>query len=277
MPRKRDDPPRGGPTISPAKGIDLIKRQIEAAKALTNQTIDSAVYTSWKNTTKSCLEKAFGENSPKVIEFVQFGSATSIPMNASEQWWSNRRAQNIQGRIVLLNGLIDLLRIEIELSEPGSPANSAADHSKSRKVFVVHGHDEALRQAVARFLEKLELEPILLDERPNEGRTVLQKFSDHSDVAFAVVILTPDDFGGKAGTATDKPNKRARQNVVFEFGYFLGKLGAASVCAIYHPEVELPSDLTGIAYVPAQGDGWKMRLGQELKTAGLEIDMNKVF
>ena len=97
---------------------------------------------------------------------------------------------------------------------PGQPLTQAAKIT-TRKVFVVHGHDEDARHAVARFLEKLQLEPVILQEQPGQGCTIIEQFEEHArDVGFAVVLLTPDDL---AGTAGEPPQtSRARQNVIFE-------------------------------------------------------------
>lgn len=132
---------------------------------------------------------------------------------------------------------------------------------ESRKVFVVHGHDEAVKQSVARFLEKLGLEPIILHEQPNKGQTLIEKFEANSDVGFAVVLLTPDDVG--RGAAEKKLNPRTRQNVILELGYFLGILRRARVCALYKEGVELPSDIHGVIYVPYDGaGGWRLELAR---------------
>lgn len=143
------------------------------------------------------------------------------------------------------------------------------------RVFIVHGRDRGTKEQVARFLEKLELEPIILHEQPNEGRTIIEKFEDYSDVAYAVVLLTPDDVG-KLASAKIKPRPRARQNVVFELGFFIGKLGRQRVCALYQKDVQLPSDFHGVVYVPLDESGaWKMSLARELKAARLKVDLDK--
>jgi len=144
----------------------------------------------------------------------------------------------------------------------------------SSKVFLVHGHDESARETTARFLEKLNLKPIILHEQPNAGRTVIEKVEGYADVAFAVVLLTPDDVGGlKSAPQGIKP--RARQNVIFELGYFIGKLGRSHVAALLKGDVEKPSDYDGVLYIPMDTAGaWKLRLARELKNAGLNIDLN---
>ena len=146
--------------------------------------------------------------------------------------------------------------------------------SRTNKVFVVHGHDEAAKATAARFLEKFGLEAIILHEQPTEGRTLVEKLERYSDVDFAVVLLTPDDVGAKAA----EPNAlqaRARQNVILELGFFAGKLGRKHVCALYRGPLELPSDYVGVAYVEMDARGaWRMELARELRAAGFSIDMN---
>lgn len=139
------------------------------------------------------------------------------------------------------------------------------------KVFVVHGHDIGLREAVARFITSLGLKPIILSEQPNEGRTIIEKFEKNIDVNFAVVILSPDDEAHAAGQKKEQ-RPRARQNVILELGYFMGKLGRDRVCPLYRSGVELPSDIHGLAYVEMDDRGaWKMDLIRELRRAGLPV------
>jgi hypothetical protein len=154
--------------------------------------------------------------------------------------------------------------------------DSSADQAlpPNRKVFVVHGH-AGVEHAVVGFLRKVGLEPIILHEQPNEGRTIIEKFEAHSDVGFAVVLFTPDDVGG----FKDGPQRpRARQNVILELGYFVGRLGRKNVCPLIQGEVELPSDVLGVAWVALDAhDGWHKKLANELRAAGYEFDFNKVL
>jgi len=148
--------------------------------------------------------------------------------------------------------------------------------SARAQVFIIHGHNTSLKESVARFLKGLGLEPIILHEQPNRGATIIEKFEVHSDVAFAVALLTGDDEGKAAGG--DVLNRRARQNVLFEFGFFVGKLGRQRVCALVETGLEIPSDYQGVVYIPADPSGrWKMELVRELKAAGLEVDANRAF
>ena len=142
------------------------------------------------------------------------------------------------------------------------------------KVFIVHGRDNELKESVARYIEKLGLEAIILHEQPNGGKTIIEKFENAADVGFAIVLLTPDDEGGLVG---DKMHLRARQNVVFELGYFIGKLKRTHVAALVKGDVEVPSDITGFAYIGVDYEGyWKLKIAQELKSCGYDVDMNRI-
>ena len=146
----------------------------------------------------------------------------------------------------------------------------------NNKVFIVHGHDEAARETVARFVEKLELTPIILHEQASVGKTIIEKLEAHAEVGYAIVLLTPDDEGRKKNEVNFKD--RARQNVILELGYFMGKLNRENVCALHKGSVEIPSDYLGVLFVPFDDSGgWQLKLAKEMKAAGLKIDMNKVL
>jgi predicted nucleotide-binding protein len=122
---------------------------------------------------------------------------------------------------------------------------------QAEEVFLVHGHNHGVLEQVARFLEQLNLSVHILHEKPNEGNTLIEKFEQYAGrAAFALVLLTPDDRGGPARLDPAEYRARPRQNVIFELGYFFALLGRKKVCAIHMPEIELPSDYQGIAYVP---------------------------
>ena len=118
--------------------------------------------------------------------------------------------------------------------------------------------------------------PIVLQDQPDAGHTIFEKFEHHAKVEFAIALVTPDDLGGSQKTPQDaKP--RARQNVLFELGYFLGKLGRRRVCMLYKEGVELPSDYLGVLYITMDYRGeWKRKLAREMQNAGLQVDLNKV-
>lgn len=152
---------------------------------------------------------------------------------------------------------------------------SSPKGDEGRRVFIVHGHDEAVRESTARLVLRLGLEPTILHEQPSGGRTLIEKFEASSaGVRYAIVPLTGDDVGGK-GTENLKP--RARQNVILELGFFFGALGRSRVCALYAEGVELPSDYAGIEYVQLDRSGaWQLLVAKEMKAAGLPVDLNDV-
>ena len=158
--------------------------------------------------------------------------------------------------------------------------NGIADNpirTLGNEIFIVYGQHEAAKHAVARFVERLNIEPIILDEQPNKGQTIIDKFEGSAnETGFAIVLLTPDDVGAPKGKKNEL-NPRARQNVILELGYFLGKLGRKRVCVLYKEGVELPSDIHGILYVPMnRPHEWQLKLAQEMKQAGLPIDLNRL-
>lgn len=140
----------------------------------------------------------------------------------------------------------------------------------------MHGHDETIKQTVARMFERAGLEVIILHEQPDGGRTIIEKFERYSDVAYAVVLYTPCDMGRAQGESFENEKPRARQNVIFEHGFFIGQLGRDRVCALKKGDVETPGDIDGVIYISIDEAGaWKNKLGQNLKHAGLMFDFEK--
>jgi predicted nucleotide-binding protein len=124
-----------------------------------------------------------------------------------------------------------------------------------------------MKQTVARFLERLDFEPIILHEQASAGATIIEKVERHSEVSYALVLPSPDDVGAKKADSK-KLQPRARQNVILELGYFIGKLGRGNVCALVRGPLEIPSDFDGVVYVSFEGDDWKMKLVKEFKHLG---------
>jgi predicted nucleotide-binding protein len=191
-------------------------------------------------------------------------------------------AHSIYSELALKLGHLEGLMAKGE-DEPTTAALNSSDRQgagpepipfNTREVFVVHGHDGEAKESVARFLEKLGLTAVILHEQANEGRTLIEKFETRSrGVAFAVILLTPDDLGRAADGPPDL-HPRARQNVILELGYFMGRLGRTRVCALYKGEVDLPSDFQGIVYIEFDHAGaWKAKLAQELVGAKLTIKL----
>ena len=165
----------------------------------------------------------------------------------------------------------------------------------SKNIFIVHGRDAKPVKELKTMLSDFGLNPVILHEQPSGSRTIVEKLEKYSDVGYAFVLLTPDDFGcsgkdfrkvvipylgqGKWETVESIDEsvfkKRARQNVVLEFGYFMGMLSRDRVCCLYNEDIELPSDMRGIVYIPFKESVRECRdkIIEELKAAGYEIEI----
>lgn len=264
------------PSVLPERGIELLTKQRDKALELLNsRPLTSDQYAAWENTTREFLVMAFGPDSPNVRSVMDIGHYGSFPMNASEQWWENHRALSLQRKTSVLESCIEVLETQVE----GTKTEEQEEELPiGDRVFLVHGRDQAMREETARFLEHLSVEVVILREQPNSGRTIIEKFIDYSDVGFAVVLLTGDDRGGLRDEPYESQKPRARQNVLLELGFFLGKLGRQRVCALYQDGVDIPTDYQGVAFVRIDdGGGWRLEVARELKAAGFPIDMNRAL
>jgi predicted nucleotide-binding protein len=185
---------------------------------------------------------------------------------------------DISNKVTFLERLldkVDLLKSAVEKPLPKVITSKTVD-SNNTNIFIVHGHNLAVQESVARTLQKLGLNPIILSEQPNAGNTIIEKFEANSDVGFAVILLTDDDEG-KSKTDIDLKN-RARQNVILELGYFIGRIGRKRVLPLHSEGVELPSDIHGLSFIPIdKADTWKFALVRELKEAGYNVDANSIL
>lgn len=153
---------------------------------------------------------------------------------------------------------------------------SKVDHADKSKIFIVHGRDDLAKVEAARFVEKLGLDAIILHEQPSAGKTIIEKIEEHTNVGFAIVLYTPCDIGGISGENNQK--QRARQNVVFEHGYLIAKLGRNNVCALVKGDIEIPNDISGIVYIKFDESGaWNFQVAKEIRNSGYNIDMNKII
>lgn len=178
--------------------------------------------------------------------------------------------------------------IECSAAEPKHQKNSVVeDKSLSKDIFIVHGHSEEMKQTVARVVTKLGLNPIILHEQANEGRTIIDKFEFNAEnIQFAIILLSGDDLAASVKDLEDVEDedvrksleKRARQNVVFEMGYFAGKLGRNKLFYLLQDGVAKPGDLDGLVYTPYDAVGaWMFGLVKELKACGFDVDANKIL
>lgn len=159
---------------------------------------------------------------------------------------------------------------KVKLSKSDTNSNTLL-----RKAFIVHGHDKAKKLETARFLEKIGFEAIILHEQASSGKTIIEKLEKFIDVGFGIVLYTPDDVG-EAVAKQANLKLRARQNVVFEHGLLVGKLGRDKVIPlVVDHNIELPGDISGMVYM--SDNGWEIQLAKEIKSLGYEVDFNKLF
>lgn len=264
----------------------VLQRQIDKGKELLAQAWGIAyqsqlndvcrAYDKWSDYNREFLKQNFSGDS-YLREYVG-PRVPSVLLTAP--YTDEERVRNLQqdiqekvDRLESLLGKLDLVPSSVAASTDGKALSGSTPLGDS--VFIVHGHDNEAKQAVARMIERLGLDAIILDEQPQAGRTIIEKFEEHAaEVGFAIVLLTPDDVGARAGDA-ETLILRARQNVIFELGFFVGRLGRGRVCLLYKQGVEIPSDYNGVGYVEMDvNDGWQLKVAKELQRAELLVDLN---
>ena len=269
-----------------------IQMQIEKGQQLRDQPIDPddglettiAESKNWSAYNRTLLLKLFDNTSIAEEDHTNFDDLreyVSRLLSFSDELYLYQEGMNRS--LNSLEGIYERLELYDEPAETLQRTSSNEDISDNstptfgHKVFIVHGHDEAAKHAVARFVAKFDIEPIILDEQASKGQTIITKFEDNADEAgFAIVLLTPDDVGASKNQRNNL-TPRARQNVVLELGYFMAKLGRERVCPLLKDEVEKPSDIDGFLYVPMNNPNeWQLQLAREMQQAGLPIDLNKL-
>lgn len=265
-------------------GIKKFRRRVEEVNGLATDKVrydDARVSTAEANI-RETIRDVFGPQSPEFDDHqyhtIWYGGYGLYDGEGESQ---QKFLKGTEQTVGMLEGLIGRLEEKREDLTDTTVVTEALSTEKTpqdtRRVFIVHGHDGEAKLTLSRFIQQLDLEPVILSEQPNEGRTIVEKFETNSDVTYAVVLLTPDDIGYPRDLP-DKARPRARQNVILELGYFVGRLSRARVCALLKGSVEIPSDIHGVVYVTMdEGGGWKLKLASELKQAGIEIDLNKAL
>ena len=244
-------------------------------------------------------------NKERVAEFIQRGERigkeeyhqprTTIPYVAGPQYekWKNdiytfterylkshplyEDIMNSKGKISeysKLMGYLQSLVDDEEFWEETEETNKGATQVNN-KVFIVHGHDNEAKQELARTLEHGGFDAIILHEQPDSGRTIIEKIERFAGVCYAVVLYTECDLGRDKNVPVEKERFRARQNVVFEHGYLISRLGRDHVTALVKGDIETPGDISGVVYTEMDKAGaWKMQLARNMQDVGLDIDMN---
>ena len=291
MARRTTQPPSKRPANLSAQEIEIaipkLQRRLRELEQVQIDRWDDEVRNRLDGLQQKVDETLVDVFGPDSLEYQRYGVthfSHMVPMSAMGE---TSDFQRIKGYHRAISEALQKIRTAIEMlrekladmgQAPISGAERAASRaSDSKRVFVVHGHDQEAKQSVARFLERIGLEPIILHEQPDKGRTIIEKFEQNAEpVGFAIVIVTPDDVGA---TTDDLENLqgRARQNVILELGYFIGRLGRDKVCVLKKGGIEMPSDYIGVIYKELDPNGaWKTELARELRAAGLEVDFEKV-
>ncbi len=259
------------------KKSELINNLIEEMSNMDYQS-GSSNLSDFEATGEVILTKIFGKRSNHVQKFNRV-NFYPIALNMGRDNTSLYIRSFQSGKTSMLSVLNGALK-EIELDEyllpsAQTPSIEVAEPTRNNKVFIVHGHDNELKTEVARFVERLGLEAVILHEQANAGNTIIEKIEKNSDVGFAIVLYTPCDEGKSKTSA--QLRSRARQNVVFEHGFFIAKLGRSNVVALHKGEdLELPNDISGVVYVKYESGAWKTQLADEMDASGYEIDYKLV-
>jgi predicted nucleotide-binding protein len=220
-------------------------------------------YNKWKQFNIELLKRSFDiADNEYVIEYKEA---------EHKVWadWVRERKDHIQGQISVFESIIE--RVPLIEKKSKNKRDIEVLKESTNKIFIVHGHNNEIKQIVARTVSTLKLEPIILHEQIDQGKTIIEKFERNgAEVNFAIILLTADDEGK---SKIEKDFKvRARQNVVFEMGYFIGKLGRERVFLLLENGVDKPGDLDGIVYTSLDhAEGWKLKLVKELKAAGYKV------
>lgn len=244
----------------------LIKLYNEIDELKNKSSSSDSDFKAWRTDVQLCLSGLYGEKS---IQLKNFNSRPFSPMVIVQNTdFHEPYVRDLETTKKEFKRYID------DFEDESSNANVKKNRTPNNKVFIVHGHDGEVKEKVARRLEQQGIEAIILSEQVNRGKTIIEKLEAYSDVHVAIALFTQDDIGA---AKEEKGNEkyRARQNVVFEAGYFMGYLGRENIIMITDENVEIPGDLSGMVY--STKDNWEFEMLKELNAAGMKIDMNKLL
>lgn len=196
-------------------------------------------------------------------------------VNTSDPIYRRRRfRQLIEAKIEDMESLLlkaDLIPSEIENSSSMKKEPISISHRPS-VVFIIHGHDEEMKKSVQVFLSRGDLQDIVLHEQPDKNLTVIEKLIQEGAAAdYVIGLLSPDDV-------QEDGSVRARQNVILEIGYFIGKLGRDKVRLLRRGNTAIPSDLQGILFENYDEAGaWRIKLAKEIQAVGVPINIDKII
>lgn len=252
-----------------AEKLKVLTAQVEDLQTKNRKNPEFSV---WYNAVERTLKGVFGDKDERIKQFLdlRFSLRSFNASTPSSQFEASYQEGLSRAKLLLQDFLT-------EIPDPPADQSPKSKSTMGSDVFIVHGHDNETKQETARFIEKLNLNAVILHERPNKGRTVIEKLVGESESAgYAIILLTPDDIGFIKGNEKGAEG-RARQNVVLELGYFLGKLGRERVCVLLKGSTSIPSDFSGVLYIQMDNAGkWKYDLANEMKEVGFKIDLNNI-
>lgn len=277
-------------TVTRDEFLDELVPRIDGGEELRDQEISNSEdlaaaendYRIWNDYNRELLRRRFTTSEVSDWYARSLSSIATISLSGttfSEELNDHRNYVNAKlQRLRSIKEQVPLYKVapNVAVAPGGSPSTEERDIDA---IFIVHGHDDALKLGVESFLRRAtKIEPIILHAQPNRGRTLIEKLeATGARAGYAVVLLTADDVGAVKAKPT-KLEPRARQNVVFEFGFFAGALGRAHVAVIYEPGVEWPTDLKGLVYIEYDGGGaWRNDLLRELREVGVSVDANALL
>lgn len=278
---RRPQPPTPEPAKlsveSMRKGIKILERRLAELDSFDPASASDDAVSALEKSIDDSLERVFGKDTTDYLRYASARLLDNGPYTIATDWGRAPPRDTVryltEGKASSTSTIRQAVkalaeRIEDEGDEMPTPIRAGrAVAVDPNHIFIVHGRDEATKYEVAHFIKGLGLEPTILDEQANKGRTLLEKFEDHSNVGYAIVLLTPDDEGALRGDALAP---RARQNVIMELGFFVGKLGRSRVTALTRGQLDLPTDFGGFA-TTAYEKNWKFDLVRELKAAGYAV------
>lgn len=275
------------------KGYDLLSREVSADKTTIVQPgriIEIKNYNEseeksfladcrkWDSYNRTLINRSFDDNDSPHSYFSAYGRTGDLTQLLGEDVVNEVKDQ-INEKITYLESIIEQLPLIHQAAAVVADDNRDMGikvDAETKDVFIVHGHDAGLKNEVARFIADMGYNPIILHEQPNKGKTIIEKIETFSNVCYAIILYTPCDKGASKDSPELLP--RARQNVVFEHGYLIGKLGRERVCALIKDNVEKPGDIDGVIYVTYDDRGaWKMEVAREFKTLGLQFNSDAIL
>lgn len=250
---------------------DKLKKIVNEIPELIRANIISgdAPFLAWKEKTERFLARKYGEDSREFKKFLEIPFSLEVfIVGTPKSEFIRACKEGLETSKAIFENYLE----EMEEESHNSAAISIAQTRDYKSVFIVHGHDGELKERVARLLEQQGINPIILSEQVSRGQTIIEKIESNSAVGGAICLFTADDYG--RSKSSDADSTRARQNVVFETGFFCGKLGRTHIVILADNNVEMPSDLSGVVYTNTMN--WQFSLLKEMKTMGYTVDMNKI-